>query len=72
MVGARIWHILTPSPTLVAQGITTWYYITHPLEMLMIWNGGLGIPGAVIGGMLIFVVSDIVRRRLETRKGAHG
>jgi phosphatidylglycerol---prolipoprotein diacylglyceryl transferase len=52
IVGARIWHILTPMPNLVAQGITTEYYLTHPLAMLAIWNGGLGIPGAVIGGVL--------------------
>ncbi len=50
VVGARIWHILTPSPSLVAQGVTTLYYLTHPLSAIAIWNGGLGIPGAVIGG----------------------
>ncbi len=52
ILGARLWHILTPPPSLVAQGIDTWYYLTHPLEALMIWNGGLGIVGAVIGGAL--------------------
>lgn len=50
IIGARIWHILTPPASMVEQGITTWYYLTHPLDMLMIWKGGLGIPGAVIGG----------------------
>ena len=50
IIGARVWHILTPPPSLVAQGIDTWYYLTHPLEALSIWNGGLGIVGAVIGG----------------------
>lgn len=52
VLGARIWHILTPSPSLVAQGIDTWYYITHPLEALDITRGGLGIVGAVAGGAL--------------------
>ena len=52
VVGARIWHILTPPPSMVEQGITTGYYLTHPLDALMIWKGGLGIPGAVIGGVL--------------------
>jgi phosphatidylglycerol:prolipoprotein diacylglycerol transferase len=52
IIGARIWHILTPQPTLVAQGITTKYYLTHPLDALAIWKGGLGIAGAVIGGGL--------------------
>jgi len=49
IIGARIWHILTPSPS---QGITAVYYFTHPLDALAIWKGGLGIPGAVIGGAL--------------------
>jgi len=49
IIGARIWHILTPPPSMVAQGITTKWYLMHPLDMLNIRNGGLGIPGAVIG-----------------------
>jgi len=52
IIGARIWHILTPPQSMVDQGITTMYYLTHPLEAIAIWNGGLGIPGAVIGGAL--------------------
>ncbi len=56
IVGARIWHILTPPPSMVAQGITTMYYLTHPLDALAIWKGGLGIPGAVIGGALAMYI----------------
>ena len=52
IIGARLWHILTPMPSLEAQGVTTWYYLTHPLEAIAIWRGGLGIPGAVAGGVL--------------------
>jgi phosphatidylglycerol---prolipoprotein diacylglyceryl transferase len=52
VIGARLWHILTPPPSMVAQGITTMFYLTHPLDALAVWRGGLGIPGAVIGGML--------------------
>ena len=52
IIGARIWHILTPPPSMVNIGITTSYYLSHPLEMLAIRNGGLGIPGAVIGGAI--------------------
>jgi phosphatidylglycerol:prolipoprotein diacylglycerol transferase len=37
---------------MVEQGITTKWYLTHPLDMINIRNGGLGIPGAVIGGAL--------------------
>lgn len=50
IVGARIWHILTPPASMVAVGITTRYYLTHPLDAIDIRAGGLGIPGAVIGG----------------------
>ncbi len=56
IVGARIWHILTPPASMVEQGITTHYYLTHPLDMLKIRNGGLGIPGAVIGGALALYI----------------
>lgn len=52
IIGARIWHILTPSPSAIAQGLTTAYYLTHPLEAIAIWNGGLGIFGAVAGGAI--------------------
>ena len=52
IVGARIWHILTPPPSMVAQGITTKWYLMHPLDMINIRNGGLGIPGAILGGAL--------------------
>lgn len=52
IIGARVWHILTPPPSMVAQGITTYYYLTHPLDAINIRQGGLGIPGAIIGGVL--------------------
>lgn len=54
VIGARIWHILTPPASMVAQGITTKYYLTHPFAAIAIWRGGLGIPGAVAGGALAF------------------
>lgn len=53
IVGARLWHIFSPPPTSLAHGVTTAYYLTHPLAAIAIWNGGLGIPGAVIGGVLV-------------------
>lgn len=63
IVGARIWHILTPSPSLVAVGVTTKYYLTHPLDAIAVWRGGLGIPGAVVGGVLALYV--LCQRRGE-------
>ncbi|HEY9077606.1 MAG TPA: prolipoprotein diacylglyceryl transferase [Anaerolineaceae bacterium] len=49
IIGARLWHILTPPPSM---GITFVYYLTHPLDAIAIWKGGLGIVGAVAGGAL--------------------
>jgi phosphatidylglycerol:prolipoprotein diacylglycerol transferase len=64
VIGARLWHVFTPTPTDVAAGLTTQYYLTHPLDMLAIWKGGLGVPGAVIGGGLaIFFLAR--RKNLE-------
>lgn len=61
IIGARLWHILTPTEANMAQGLTTSYYFTHPLEILNLRKGGLGIPGAVIGGFL--AVWAYVRRK---------
>ncbi len=52
VIGARLWHIFTPPPSSIAQGFTTQYYLTHPLDAIAIWKGGLGIPGTVIGGLI--------------------
>jgi phosphatidylglycerol:prolipoprotein diacylglycerol transferase len=52
VVGARIYHIFTPSQTLLDAGIDTKYYLTHPIDILTIWRGGLGIPGAIAGGAI--------------------
>jgi phosphatidylglycerol:prolipoprotein diacylglycerol transferase len=51
IIGARLWHVFTPPPSMVAAGRDTAWYFAHPIEILLVWNGGLGIPGAVAGGM---------------------
>ena len=52
VIGARLYHIFTPSISLREQGITTAWYLTHPLDMLKTTRGGLGMPGAIIGGVI--------------------
>lgn len=49
LIGARIYHVLTPSPD---SGLTTEYYLRNPLQILAIWNGGLGIYGGIVGGVI--------------------
>ena len=42
VLGARIYHV-----------IHLWdYYSANPIAIPQIWNGGIGIPGAVVGGAL--------------------
>jgi phosphatidylglycerol:prolipoprotein diacylglycerol transferase len=67
IIGARIWHILTPPPSMVERGITTAFYLTHPLDALNIRSGGLGIPGAVIGGV-IALLWFCRRRKIDFRQ----
>jgi phosphatidylglycerol:prolipoprotein diacylglycerol transferase len=67
IIGARLWHIFTPSPSQVEAGLDTAYYLnltnlvtvftagTTEIKLpaaLAVGNGGLGIPGAVIGGLI--------------------
>jgi phosphatidylglycerol:prolipoprotein diacylglycerol transferase len=60
IIGARLWHIFTPPPSMMildtATGKLINPYFVHGmpqiLDILAIWKGGLGIPGAVIGGAL--------------------
>ena len=72
IVGARIWHILTPPQSMVEQGYGIAYYLNFnydnwvPVSLLTFTiklppalatpNGGLGIPGAVIGGALALYI----------------
>jgi phosphatidylglycerol:prolipoprotein diacylglycerol transferase len=52
VIGARLWHVFTPPPSSIEQGYTTVYYLTHWLDLINLRKGGLGIPGAVIGGAI--------------------
>jgi phosphatidylglycerol:prolipoprotein diacylglycerol transferase len=67
ILGARLYHVLS-SPQGSAIGFR-YYFITNPFETiqilgasipfptaLMIWNGGLGIYGGIVGGVLALAV----------------
>lgn len=45
VLGARVYHVVTDLP----------YYIQDPIKVFFIWNGGLGIFGAIAGGLLASV-----------------
>jgi phosphatidylglycerol:prolipoprotein diacylglycerol transferase len=62
IVGARIWHIISPSQSMVARGITTRYYLTHLNEAIAIWKGGVGIIGAVLGGVVALLIFAGVKK----------
>jgi len=61
VVGARLYHVFTPSLSLQQQGITTAWYLTHPLDLINTTRGGLAMPGAIIGG--VFGLYLFARRR---------
>ncbi len=45
LIGARAWHVATDSDLYFGAG-------GHPVGALEVWNGGLGIWGAIMGGLL--------------------
>jgi phosphatidylglycerol:prolipoprotein diacylglycerol transferase len=51
IIGARLYHVFTPS--ISAGGWQqTLNYLRNPVSILTTWEGGLGMPGAIIGGAL--------------------
>ena len=41
-IGARLYHVFSEPM----------YYVSNPLEILAVWHGGLGIYGAIVGGVV--------------------
>ncbi len=67
IIGARIYHVLS-TPTGSSRGFS-YYFIDHPFtdltifgatvpfpSALLIWEGGIGIFGALIGGILAVII----------------
>lgn len=61
VIGARLWHIFTPMQSQLVLDQATGELVNpyfaggtvHLLDILSVWKGGLGIPGAVIGGVVV-------------------
>lgn len=51
IIGARLYHVLTPPPSMIAAGLDTAAYFADPIKIFQVWNGGLGMPGAIVGGV---------------------
>ena len=51
IIGARLYHVITPSPSMMPAGTPNPYF-QDPIKILQIWRGGLGIPGGLLGGAL--------------------
>jgi phosphatidylglycerol---prolipoprotein diacylglyceryl transferase len=54
IIGARLWHVFTPSASILVNGVNP--YFIHPLEAFNIRQGGLGIPGGVLAGVLALFI----------------
>lgn len=53
LIGARLYHVLTPSPSMAALGIESPAdYFRNPQLLFNLRNGGLGIYGGLAGGAL--------------------
>lgn len=55
MIGARLYHVLDFDT----------YYSSHPLEVFYLWNGGLAIYGALLGGFLALFVYLFKENKLD-------
>lgn len=62
IIGARLWHVFTPSASNIAAGVTTENYLKNPLEILALRKGGLGIMGGVIGGVIAMLIFCKVKK----------
>ena len=58
IIGARLYHVFsTPAGCTETAPSCGWpWYRNHPLDALMIWNGGLGIFGALLVGGLVVLI----------------
>ena len=55
IVGARLYYVLFNLP----------YYLSNPIEILQIWNGGLAIHGGILTA-LIFIIIYCKKHRIKT------
>lgn len=59
VIGARLYHVFSTP----AGGNVGWdYYRQNPIKILYVWEGGLGIFGAILGGALGVLVYTLSKK----------
>ncbi len=54
VIGARLGHCLFYEPA---------YYLAHPLQILMVWEGGLASHGAAVGIIITILIFGRIKKR---------
>ena len=63
VVGARLYHVFTPPPSMAELGIESpMDYFRHPLQLVNLRAGGLGIYGGIAGGGLGLLIYSYRQR----------
>lgn len=63
VVGARLYHVFTPPPSMAELGIESpMDYFRHPLQLINLRAGGLGIYGGIAGGALGLLIYSYRQR----------
>jgi phosphatidylglycerol:prolipoprotein diacylglycerol transferase len=56
VIGARLYHVLTPTPSQAPAINSALDYFRNPQELINIRSGGLGIFGAFLGGLVAIIL----------------
>ncbi|NMB57315.1 prolipoprotein diacylglyceryl transferase [Candidatus Beckwithbacteria bacterium] len=58
LIGARAYHV-----------IDYWFYYKYDLlKVLFVWRGGLGIFGAIVGGLLALLIFNLLKFKAQWKK----
>jgi phosphatidylglycerol:prolipoprotein diacylglycerol transferase len=56
IAGARLWYVLFPPDSVVANGLTAGWLLSHFFDLnqgaIAVWTGGTGLIGGIIGGVV--------------------
>jgi phosphatidylglycerol:prolipoprotein diacylglycerol transferase len=56
IAGARLWYVLFPPDSVVANGLTAGWLLSHFFDLnqgaIAVWTGGTGLIGGIVGGVI--------------------